>query len=67
MSTYPLLLLSRTCVLLRVPPGDHVRHRMEMEVRRMGFDTQNAWRVSDINSNYKYAKESRPVMSVSEG
>ena len=40
---------------------------MEMEVRRMGFDTQNAWRVSDINSNYKYAKESRPVMSVSEG
>ncbi|CAL8276772.1 unnamed protein product [Arctogadus glacialis] len=34
-------------------PGDHVRHRMEMEVRRMGFDTQNAWRVSDINSNYK--------------
>ena len=44
-----------------------MRHRMEMEVRRMGFDTQNAWRVSDINSNYKYAKESRPVMSVSEG
>lgn len=34
-------------------PGDHVRHRMEMEVRRMGFDMQNAWRVSDINSNYK--------------
>ncbi|XP_062341005.1 myotubularin-related protein 4 isoform X3 [Osmerus eperlanus] len=34
-------------------PGDHVRQRMEMEVRRMGFDMQNAWRVSDINSNYK--------------
>ncbi|XP_041863879.1 myotubularin-related protein 4 isoform X2 [Melanotaenia boesemani] len=34
-------------------PGDHVRHRMEMEVRRMGFDTQNVWRVSDINCNYK--------------
>ncbi|XP_060718543.1 myotubularin-related protein 4 isoform X1 [Tachysurus vachellii] len=34
-------------------PGDHVRHRMETEVRRMGFDMQNAWRVSDINSNYK--------------
>ncbi|XP_078786489.1 phosphatidylinositol-3,5-bisphosphate 3-phosphatase MTMR4 isoform X4 [Oryzias latipes] len=34
-------------------PGDHVRHRMEMEVKRMGFDTQNVWRVSDINSNYK--------------
>ncbi|KAM3869590.1 phosphatidylinositol-3,5-bisphosphate 3-phosphatase MTMR4 [Diretmus argenteus] len=34
-------------------PGDHVRQRMEMEVKRMGFDTQNAWRVSDINCNYK--------------
>ncbi|XP_015239161.1 PREDICTED: myotubularin-related protein 4 isoform X2 [Cyprinodon variegatus] len=34
-------------------PGDHVRHRMEMEVRRMGFDMQNVWRVSDINCNYK--------------
>lgn len=44
------------------PPGDHVRHRMEMEVKRMGFDTQNAWRVSDINSKYKYVKEPRPVV-----
>ncbi|XP_061596104.1 myotubularin-related protein 4 isoform X2 [Cololabis saira] len=34
-------------------PGDNVRHRMEMEVKRMGFDTQNLWRVSDINCNYK--------------
>uniref|UniRef100_A0A8C8HRC1 phosphatidylinositol-3,5-bisphosphate 3-phosphatase n=1 Tax=Oncorhynchus tshawytscha TaxID=74940 RepID=A0A8C8HRC1_ONCTS len=34
-------------------PGDHVRQRQEMEVRRMGFDMQNAWRVSDINLNYK--------------
>uniref|UniRef100_A0A665U6S8 phosphatidylinositol-3,5-bisphosphate 3-phosphatase n=1 Tax=Echeneis naucrates TaxID=173247 RepID=A0A665U6S8_ECHNA len=34
-------------------PGDHVRQRMEMEVKRMGFDTQNIWRVSDINYNYK--------------
>ncbi|KAM6906898.1 phosphatidylinositol-3,5-bisphosphate 3-phosphatase MTMR4 isoform 2-T2 [Xenentodon cancila] len=34
-------------------PGEHVRHRMEMEVKRMGFDTQNVWRVSDINCNYK--------------
>ncbi|CAB1353088.1 unnamed protein product, partial [Coregonus sp. 'balchen'] len=32
---------------------DHVRQRLEMEVRRMGFDMQNAWRVSDINLNYK--------------
>ncbi|XP_028276861.1 myotubularin-related protein 4 isoform X1 [Parambassis ranga] len=34
-------------------PGDHVRQRMEMEVKRMSFDTQNVWRVSDINCNYK--------------
>ncbi|XP_029028458.1 myotubularin-related protein 4 isoform X2 [Betta splendens] len=34
-------------------PGDHVRHRTEVEVKRMGFDTQNIWRVSDINCNYK--------------
>ncbi|KAI1893543.1 hypothetical protein AGOR_G00124810 [Albula goreensis] len=33
--------------------GDHVRQRFEMEVQRMGFDLQNAWRVSDINSNYR--------------
>uniref|UniRef100_A0A671QM79 phosphatidylinositol-3,5-bisphosphate 3-phosphatase n=1 Tax=Sinocyclocheilus anshuiensis TaxID=1608454 RepID=A0A671QM79_9TELE len=26
---------------------------MEVEVKRMGFDMQNAWRVSDINNNYK--------------
>ncbi|XP_047462856.1 myotubularin-related protein 4 isoform X3 [Mugil cephalus] len=36
-----------------VSEGDHVRQRMEMEVKRMGFDTQNVWRVSDINCNYK--------------
>ncbi|XP_049448093.1 myotubularin-related protein 4 isoform X1 [Epinephelus fuscoguttatus] len=34
-------------------PGDHVRQRMEMEVKRMSFDTQNVWRVSDINCNFK--------------
>ncbi|TNN65005.1 Myotubularin-related protein 4 [Liparis tanakae] len=34
-------------------PGDHVRQRMELEVKRMGFDTQNVWRVSDINCNFK--------------
>ncbi|MGH0153645.1 UNVERIFIED_CONTAM: hypothetical protein FKN15_052379 [Acipenser sinensis] len=38
-------------------PGDHVRHRFEMELVRMGFDLQNAWRVSDINSNYKSDQE----------
>lgn len=46
----------RDCLVFTctVCAGDHVRHRMEMEVRRMGFDTQNVWRVSDINCNYKY-------------
>uniref|UniRef100_A0A8C7J986 phosphatidylinositol-3,5-bisphosphate 3-phosphatase n=1 Tax=Oncorhynchus kisutch TaxID=8019 RepID=A0A8C7J986_ONCKI len=34
-------------------PGDHVRQRLQMEVKRMGFDMQNAWRVSDINLKYK--------------
>ncbi|XP_077167174.1 phosphatidylinositol-3,5-bisphosphate 3-phosphatase MTMR4 isoform X1 [Paroedura picta] len=34
-------------------PGDHVKFRFEMELARMGFDLQNAWRVSDINNNYK--------------
>ncbi|XP_053702973.1 myotubularin-related protein 4 isoform X2 [Synchiropus splendidus] len=34
-------------------PGDHVRQRMELEVKRMGFDMQNVWRVSDLNCNYK--------------
>lgn len=40
--------------------GDHVRHRTEVEVKRMGFDTQNIWRVSDINCNYKYVTETLP-------
>ncbi|KAJ8368362.1 hypothetical protein SKAU_G00083900 [Synaphobranchus kaupii] len=35
-------------------PGDQCRQRLEKEVLRMGFDMQNAWRVSDINSNYNY-------------
>ncbi|KAM9332068.1 phosphatidylinositol-3,5-bisphosphate 3-phosphatase MTMR4 [Pholidichthys leucotaenia] len=34
-------------------PGEHVNQRMEMELRRMGFDTHNVWRVSDINCNYR--------------
>ncbi|XP_063812263.1 myotubularin-related protein 4 isoform X2 [Pseudophryne corroboree] len=34
-------------------PGDHVKHRFQMELQRMGFDIQNAWRVSEINNNYK--------------
>uniref|UniRef100_A0A672LGK7 phosphatidylinositol-3,5-bisphosphate 3-phosphatase n=1 Tax=Sinocyclocheilus grahami TaxID=75366 RepID=A0A672LGK7_SINGR len=34
-------------------PGDHVMSRSHNEVERMGFDTQNAWRVSEINNKYK--------------
>ncbi|XP_075052713.1 phosphatidylinositol-3,5-bisphosphate 3-phosphatase MTMR4 isoform X2 [Mixophyes fleayi] len=34
-------------------PGDHVKDRFQMELQRMGFDMQNAWRVSEINNNYK--------------
>nr|XP_027806154.1 myotubularin-related protein 4 isoform X2 [Marmota flaviventris] len=34
-------------------PGDHIRCRQEAELVRMGFDLQNVWRVSHINSNYK--------------
>lgn len=34
-------------------PGDHVKDRFQMELLRMGFDMQNAWRVSEINHNYK--------------
>uniref|UniRef100_A0A8C2Q9M9 phosphatidylinositol-3,5-bisphosphate 3-phosphatase n=1 Tax=Cyprinus carpio TaxID=7962 RepID=A0A8C2Q9M9_CYPCA len=34
-------------------PGDHVMSRFHNEVERMGFDTLNAWRVSEINNNYK--------------
>ncbi|XP_027482205.1 myotubularin-related protein 4 isoform X4 [Zalophus californianus] len=34
-------------------PGEHIRCRQEAELMRMGFDLQNVWRVSHINSNYK--------------
>ncbi|XP_030623655.1 phosphatidylinositol-3,5-bisphosphate 3-phosphatase MTMR3 isoform X2 [Chanos chanos] len=34
-------------------PGDHVTSRFRNEVERMGFDTQNAWRISEINNKYK--------------
>ncbi|XP_026124782.1 phosphatidylinositol-3,5-bisphosphate 3-phosphatase MTMR3 isoform X3 [Carassius auratus] len=34
-------------------PGDHVLSRFHNEVERMGFDTQNAWRVCEINNKYK--------------
>lgn len=33
--------------------GMHIRCRQELELDRMGFDLQNVWRVSHINSNYK--------------
>ncbi|KAM7416751.1 hypothetical protein PAMA_018688 [Pampus argenteus] len=34
-------------------PGEHVTSWFKNEVERMGFDTQNAWRISDINSKFK--------------
>ncbi|XP_064210257.1 myotubularin-related protein 3 isoform X2 [Anguilla rostrata] len=34
-------------------PGDHVTSRFRNEVDRMGFDMQNAWRVSEINSKHR--------------
>lgn len=33
--------------------GEHVTSWFKNEVERMGFDTQNAWRISDINSKFK--------------
>ncbi|XP_060106228.1 myotubularin-related protein 3 isoform X2 [Heteronotia binoei] len=34
-------------------PGDHVTARFKNEVERMGFDMNNAWRISNINEKYK--------------
>lgn len=34
-------------------PGEHVTSWFKNEVERMGFDTQNAWRLSDINSKFR--------------
>lgn len=34
--------------------GDHMMSHFHNEVERMGFDTQNAWRVSEINNKYKW-------------
>ncbi|XP_060718354.1 myotubularin-related protein 3 isoform X1 [Tachysurus vachellii] len=33
--------------------GEHVKNRFGYEVCRMGFDTHSAWRISDINNNYR--------------
>ncbi|XP_060768449.1 myotubularin-related protein 3 isoform X2 [Neoarius graeffei] len=33
--------------------GEHVRNRFKYEVCRMGFDTHSAWRISDVNNNYR--------------
>lgn len=37
------------------PPsaGEHVTSWFKNEVERMGFDTQNAWRTTDINSKFR--------------
>ncbi|XP_061459423.1 myotubularin-related protein 3 isoform X5 [Rhineura floridana] len=34
-------------------PGEHVSSRFKNEVERMGFDMNNAWRISNINEKYK--------------
>ncbi|XP_062844498.1 myotubularin-related protein 3 isoform X2 [Trichomycterus rosablanca] len=33
--------------------GEHVRNRSKCEMYRMGFDTHSAWRISEINTNYR--------------
>ncbi|XP_076867856.1 phosphatidylinositol-3,5-bisphosphate 3-phosphatase MTMR3 isoform X2 [Brachyhypopomus gauderio] len=33
--------------------GEHVRSRFKGEVHRMGFDSQSAWRTSNINDNFR--------------
>lgn len=39
--------------LIVSPVGEHVTSWFKNEVERMGFDTQNAWRISDINSKFR--------------
>ncbi|XP_029475326.1 myotubularin-related protein 3 isoform X3 [Rhinatrema bivittatum] len=34
-------------------PGDHVTSRFKNEVERMGFDMNNAWRISNINEKFR--------------
>ncbi|KAJ7994091.1 hypothetical protein DPEC_G00262330 [Dallia pectoralis] len=34
-------------------PGEHVTSWFKNEVERMGFDTQNAWRITDINNKFR--------------
>ncbi|XP_073527656.1 phosphatidylinositol-3,5-bisphosphate 3-phosphatase MTMR3 isoform X3 [Phyllobates terribilis] len=34
-------------------PGDHVISRFKYEVERMGFDMDNAWRISNINEKFR--------------
>ncbi|XP_030593046.1 phosphatidylinositol-3,5-bisphosphate 3-phosphatase MTMR3 isoform X2 [Archocentrus centrarchus] len=34
-------------------PGEHVTSWFKNEVERLAFDTQNAWRISDINSKFR--------------
>lgn len=33
--------------------GEHVTSWFKNEVERLGFDTQNAWRMSDINCKFR--------------
>lgn len=41
------------CVFGSVFAGGHQR-RFKRELERMGFDTHSAWRISTINSNYRW-------------
>ena len=34
--------------------GEHVTSRFKNEVERMGFDMNNAWRISNINEKYRW-------------
>ncbi|XP_015221554.2 myotubularin-related protein 3 isoform X2 [Lepisosteus oculatus] len=34
-------------------PGEHVTSRFKNEAERMGFDLQNAWRITDLNNKYR--------------
>ncbi|XP_010874594.2 myotubularin-related protein 3 isoform X5 [Esox lucius] len=38
---------------LSAPLGEHVTSWFKNEVERMGFDTHNAWRITDINNKFR--------------
>ncbi|XP_078713707.1 phosphatidylinositol-3,5-bisphosphate 3-phosphatase MTMR3-like isoform X1 [Lampetra fluviatilis] len=34
-------------------PGEHIVERFQNEVERMGYDLENAWRTSEVNTSYR--------------